>query len=34
MSALVPKVTRELTKMKRTLRNVFGLDKLQPGRPK
>lgn len=31
MSALVPKVTRELTKMKRTLRNVFGLDKLRPG---
>lgn len=31
MSALVPKVTRELTKMKRTLRNVFNLDKLRPG---
>src|ERR1044071_5937504 len=31
MSALVPKVTRELTKMKRTLRDVFGLDKLRPG---
>src|SRR3954467_3890787 len=31
MSPLVPKVTRELTKMKRTLRDVFGLDKLRPG---
>jgi len=31
MSALVPKVTRELTKMKRTLRNVFNLDKLRLG---
>jgi len=31
MSSLVPKVTRELTKMKRTLRDVFGLDKLRPG---
>ena len=31
MSALVPKVTRELTKMKRTLREVFNLDKLRPG---
>lgn len=31
MSALVPKVTRELTRMKRTLRNTFGLDKLRPG---
>lgn len=32
MSApLVPKVTRELTKIKRTLRDVFGLDKLRPG---
>src|SRR6185503_13040216 len=31
MSALVPKVTRELTKMKRTLRDTFGLDKLRPG---
>jgi ATP-dependent DNA helicase RecQ len=31
MSALVPKVTRELTRMKRTLRDVFGLDKLRPG---
>ncbi len=31
MSALVPKVTRELTKMKRTLRNVFNLDNLRPG---
>src|SRR5690349_25144828 len=30
MSALVPKVTRELTKMKRTLRETFGLDKLRP----
>ncbi|HWF89071.1 MAG TPA: ATP-dependent DNA helicase RecQ, partial [Pyrinomonadaceae bacterium] len=27
----VPKVTRELTKMKRTLREVFNLDKLRPG---
>src|SRR5215211_5503662 len=31
MSALVPKVTRELTKMKRTLRDVFNLAKLRPG---
>jgi ATP-dependent DNA helicase RecQ len=31
MSTLVPKVTRELTKMKRTLRDVFNLDKLRPG---
>lgn len=31
MSALVPKVTRELSKMKRTLRDTFGLDKLRPG---
>ena len=31
MSALVPKVTRELTKMKRTLRETFGLAKLRPG---
>ena len=31
MSALVPKVTRELTRMKRTLRATFGLDKLRPG---
>jgi len=31
MNALVPKVTRELTKMKRTLRDVFNLDKLRPG---
>ena len=31
MSALVPKVTRELTKIKRTLRDGFGLGKLRPG---
>src|SRR5436189_4455148 len=31
VSALVPKVTRELTKMKRTLRDVFNLDQLRPG---
>jgi len=31
VSALVPKVTRELTKMKRTLRDVFNLDNLRPG---
>ncbi len=31
MSALVPKVTRELTRMRRTLRDVFGLEKLRPG---
>ena len=31
VSALVPKVTRELTKMKRTLRDVFNLDKLRKG---
>src|SRR5687767_16017919 len=31
MSALVPKVTRELTRMRRTLRQTFGLDKLRPG---
>lgn len=34
MSALVPKVTRELTRMKRTMREVFGLDKLRPGQAK
>ena len=33
MSALVPKVTRELTKMRRTLRDTFGLDKLRHGQP-
>ena len=31
MSALVPKVTRELTRMRRTLRQTFGLAKLRPG---
>src|ERR1044071_9394927 len=31
MSALVPKVTRELTRMRQTLRKTFGLDKLRPG---
>jgi hypothetical protein len=31
MSALVPKVTRELTRMRRTLRETFNLDKLRPG---
>ena len=31
MSALVPKVTRELTRMRRTLRETFGLSKLRPG---
>ena len=31
MSALVPKVTRELTRMRRTLRDTFGLDKLRRG---
>src|ERR1043165_7314956 len=31
MSALVPKVTRELTRMRRTLRRTFGLAKLRPG---
>jgi ATP-dependent DNA helicase RecQ len=31
MSKLVPKVTQELTKMKRTLRDIFGLDQLRPG---
>lgn len=31
MSALVPKVTRELTRMRRTLRETFGLVKLRPG---
>ena len=31
MSALVPKITLELTKMKRTLRDVFGLEKLRLG---
>src|SRR5690242_20522495 len=31
MSALVPKVTRELSKMRRTLRDTFGLDKLRRG---
>src|ERR671918_647705 len=31
MSALVPKVTRELTKTRRTLRETFNLDKLRPG---
>jgi ATP-dependent DNA helicase RecQ len=31
MSALVPKVTRELTRMRRTLRETFGLAKLRPG---
>ena len=31
MSALVPKVTRELTRMRHTLRETFGLDKLRHG---
>jgi ATP-dependent DNA helicase RecQ len=31
MSALVPKVTRELTRMRRTLRQTFGLANLRPG---
>ena len=31
MSTLEPKVTRELSRMKRTLRDVFGLEKLRPG---
>src|SRR4051794_22167563 len=31
MSALVPQVTRELTKMRRTLRETFGLEKLRLG---
>ena len=31
MSALVPKVTRELTRMRRTLRETFGLEKLRHG---
>jgi ATP-dependent DNA helicase RecQ len=31
MSALVPKVTRELTLMRQTLRRTFGLQKLRPG---
>ena len=31
MSALVPKVTRELTRMRRTLRETFGLGQLRPG---
>lgn len=31
MSALVPKVTRELTRMRRTLRKTFGLAQLRPG---
>lgn len=31
MTALVPKVTRELTRMKRTMRDVFGLNQLRPG---
>ena len=31
MSALVPKVTRELTRMRRTLRETFGLHQLRPG---
>src|SRR5690242_11932847 len=31
MSALVPKVTRELTRMRRTLRDTFGLEKLRRG---
>jgi ATP-dependent DNA helicase RecQ len=31
MSALVPKVTRELTRMRRTLRQTFGLEKLRYG---
>lgn len=31
MGSLVPKVTRELTKMKRTLRVILGLEQLRPG---
>ena len=31
MNALVPKVTRELNKMKPTMHDVLGLDKLRPG---
>src|SRR5688572_19636749 len=31
MSALVPQVTRELTRMRRTLQKTFGLNKLRPG---
>jgi ATP-dependent DNA helicase RecQ len=31
MSSLVPKVTQELTRMKRTLGDIFGLDQLRPG---
>jgi ATP-dependent DNA helicase RecQ len=31
MSALVPKVTRELTRMRRTLRETFGFNKLRHG---
>jgi ATP-dependent DNA helicase RecQ len=31
MNALVPKITRELTRMRRTLRQTFGLAKLRPG---
>jgi ATP-dependent DNA helicase RecQ len=31
MTALVPGVTRELTRLKRTMRDVFGLDTLRPG---
>lgn len=31
MSSLVPKVTRELKIMRRTLRDVFGLEQLRPG---
>ena len=31
MSALVPKVTRELTRMRRTLRQTFGLENLRHG---
>ncbi|HYG10387.1 MAG TPA: ATP-dependent DNA helicase RecQ [Pyrinomonadaceae bacterium] len=31
MSSLVPKVTRELKMMRRTLRDVFGLEQLRPG---
>jgi ATP-dependent DNA helicase RecQ len=31
MSTLVPKVTQELTRMKRTLRDIFGLNQLRPG---
>src|SRR4051812_22603084 len=31
LKIMVAKVTQELTKMKRTLRDVFGLEKLRPG---